>query len=103
MPTYGYRCRKCKHEFEVIHKINDKPPPACEKCGGSIHRVFHPVGIIFKGSGFYTTDYKQKPTDTAPRETKSDKKSDTSDKSEKSEKPSGESKSPEKTKEKSTT
>lgn len=66
MPTYGYKCRECKTEFDVFRKISDDPVEKCPECGGPVKRVFHPVGIIFKGSGFYTTDYKKKQTDPAP-------------------------------------
>ncbi len=70
MPTYGYRCTKCANEFDVFQKMSDKPVTDCPKCGGPVKRVFHPVGIIFKGSGFYTTDYKKKSAHPAPAETK---------------------------------
>jgi len=57
MPIYEYRCPK-GHEFEVFHGMDDPPPAACEVCGASpVVRVFSPVPIFFKGSGFYTTDY----------------------------------------------
>ena len=57
MPIYEYRCLKCGHQFEKIQKISDNPARKCEKCGDRVTRVFHPVAIRFKGSGFYTTDY----------------------------------------------
>ncbi len=66
MPTYGYKCRECETEFDVFQKISDGPVEKCPQCGGPVKRVFHPVGIIFKGSGFYTTDYKKKQTGPAP-------------------------------------
>ncbi|HST25593.1 MAG TPA: zinc ribbon domain-containing protein [Gaiellaceae bacterium] len=60
MPTYDYRCPN-GHEFEVIHRMSDPPPAACEICGASpLERVFHPVPVFFKGSGFYSTDYGRK-------------------------------------------
>ncbi len=60
MPTYDYRCPN-DHEFEVIHGMGDPGPAACEICGASpVTRVFRPVPIFFKGSGFYTTDYGRK-------------------------------------------
>lgn len=77
MPTYGYRCQKCADEFDVFQKMNDDPVTECPKCGGAVKRMFHPVGIIFKGSGFYTTDYKNKSTKPAPVEAKPESKSDT--------------------------
>ncbi|HOK53156.1 MAG TPA: zinc ribbon domain-containing protein [Armatimonadota bacterium] len=59
MPTYGYECRDCGHQFEVIQKITDDPVSACEKCNGRVRRVIFPVGIMFKGSGFHVNDYSK--------------------------------------------
>jgi putative FmdB family regulatory protein len=60
MPTYDYRCPN-GHEFEVVHRMDDPPPASCEVCGiGPLERVFHPVPVFFKGSGFYSTDYGRK-------------------------------------------
>jgi putative FmdB family regulatory protein len=56
VPTYDYQCRKCGHITEVIHSMLEDGPSACERCGGALRRVFHPTGIIFRGSGFYKTD-----------------------------------------------
>ncbi len=58
MPTYGYRCGNCGHQFEIVQRITDEPLKACPKCQGKLSKVLYPVGISFKGSGFYTTDYK---------------------------------------------
>lgn len=58
MPRYEYKCRECDASFEVVHGIHDTVE-SCEKCGGKVRRVFHPVGIVFKGSGFYATDSKR--------------------------------------------
>lgn len=55
MPRYEYKCKKCNKSFEVIHGINDTVD-SCKFCEGEVRRVFHPVGIVFKGSGFYATD-----------------------------------------------
>lgn len=60
MPIYTYKCEKCGHRFDQTQKITDKPVKECEQCGSPVKRVFHPVGIIFKGSGFYKTDYADK-------------------------------------------
>ena len=57
MPIYEYRCDQCGDSFEVMQKMSDDPIVECEKCGGSLHKVMHPIAIHFKGSGFYTTDY----------------------------------------------
>jgi putative FmdB family regulatory protein len=55
MPTYEYKCRGCGHTFEEMHGVDDRVEH-CPECGGGVRRLFHPVGIIFKGSGFYKTD-----------------------------------------------
>ena len=59
MPIYEYRCEN-GHTFEVLQSMSDAPVAACEQCGAAVERVFHPVAVHFKGSGFYTTDYKKK-------------------------------------------
>jgi putative FmdB family regulatory protein len=56
MPIYEYRCEN-GHLFEVMQKIADPPVTACTICGAAVQRVFHPVAVHFKGSGFYNTDY----------------------------------------------
>ena len=56
MPTYDYQCRQCGRTTEVIHSMLEDGPTTCEHCGGQLRRVFHPAGIIFKGSGFYRND-----------------------------------------------
>lgn len=59
MPTYDYVCRKCKDRFEVFQKITDGPLESCPSCGGQVKRLISKgAGLIFKGSGFYQTDYK---------------------------------------------
>lgn len=59
MPLYEYRCRK-GHTFEVLQSMSDDPITTCTQCRSSVQRVFHPVAVHFKGSGFYTTDYGRK-------------------------------------------
>jgi putative FmdB family regulatory protein len=56
VPIYEYKCTE-GHNFEVVQKMTDEPVAACEECGAPVERVFHPVAVHFKGSGFYTTDY----------------------------------------------
>src|SRR3954463_6738235 len=56
MPIYEYRCEN-GHLVEVLQKISDEPMTVCEECGAAMQRVFHPVAVHFKGSGFYNTDY----------------------------------------------
>jgi putative FmdB family regulatory protein len=62
MPIYEYRCRN-GHTFEVFQRMIDDPVAACEECGAPVERVFRPVAVHFKGSGFYTTDYARKRSD----------------------------------------
>jgi putative FmdB family regulatory protein len=57
MPIYEYLCEDCGASYEVFQKMSDDPLVECEKCGGPLRKVLHPVAIHFKGSGFYTTDY----------------------------------------------
>jgi putative FmdB family regulatory protein len=59
MPIYEYRCRN-GHNFEVTQSMSADPVTECEQCGAPVERVFHPVAVHFKGSGFYTTDYARK-------------------------------------------
>jgi putative FmdB family regulatory protein len=56
MPIYEYRCRN-GHEFEVFQSMSEDPVSSCRECGAPVERVFHPVAVHFKGSGFYSTDY----------------------------------------------
>ncbi len=60
MPTFEFVCINCNEKYEIITTLGDEPLKVCLKCGGTLKKVFHPVGIVFKGSGFYTTDYKKK-------------------------------------------
>lgn len=60
MPIYGYRCKSCNHAFEVVQSVSDEPLKNCPECDGPVSKIFFPVGISFKGSGFYVTDYKSK-------------------------------------------
>jgi putative FmdB family regulatory protein len=73
MPTYDYECSKCGHRFEKFQKMSDNPVGACPECKGMAERLIGAgAGVIFKGKGFYHTDYKNKGTDGAPcRESKS--------------------------------
>ena len=56
MPTYAYRGDQCGHEFEVRQSFSDDPVTQCVTCGQPVHRVIHPAGIVFKGTGWYLTD-----------------------------------------------
>ncbi len=57
MPTYGYQCKTCGHQFEVFQKMTDAAITACERCGAAVKKILYPVGIQFKGAGFYVNDY----------------------------------------------
>ena len=76
MPTYEYECLKCGHRFEIFQKMTDRPRKRCPKCRGKVRRlVGSGAGMIFKGTGFYVTDYrsqsykdqKKKESGTAPK------------------------------------
>jgi putative FmdB family regulatory protein len=73
MPIYEYRCPN-GHQFEVFQAISDDPVSVCQECGEPVERVFHPVAVHFKGSGFYTTDYARKGSATAATDGGSDSK-----------------------------
>jgi putative FmdB family regulatory protein len=64
MPTYEYACTECGDRTEVVQSISDARPTVCTVCGGPLRKVFSPVGIVFKGSGFYRTDSRGKPGKT---------------------------------------
>lgn len=68
MPTYDYKCKKCNYEFEKFERITAEPLKICPQCNGEVKRLIgNGIGIIFKGSGFYTTDYKMKETKNLPK------------------------------------
>jgi putative FmdB family regulatory protein len=80
MPTYGYRCEK-GHEFEVFQSMSDAPLVKCTVCKAPVRRIFYPVGIVFKGPGFYKTDSRgssasSDSTATVPAATAGDKPSE---------------------------
>ena len=78
MPIYEYRCSN-GHSFDVFQSMSDDPVSSCEECGAPVERVFNPVAVHFKGSGFYTTDYARRDGDSAAADGKegSDKKDST--------------------------
>ena len=80
MPIYEYRCRN-GHTFEVIQSMSDDPVETCEVCGAPVERVFHPVAVHFKGSGFYTTDYAKKSKAGASKDSDSSSSDSSADKS----------------------
>jgi putative FmdB family regulatory protein len=86
MPIYEYRCER-GHTFEVMQRMTDDPLTSCSTCEAPVQRVFHPVAVHFKGSGFYSTDYGKKSgasstsDATSGPETKSDSTSESKDSS----------------------
>jgi putative FmdB family regulatory protein len=56
MPTYTYQCSSCGVNFEQFQKFSDEPLTTCPSCSGAVRRVIHPVGVVFKGSGWYIND-----------------------------------------------
>jgi putative FmdB family regulatory protein len=99
MPIYEYRCEQ-GHTFEVMQRMSDDPVSVCQTCEAPVERVFHPVAVHFKGSGFYNTDYgtrrrqrelkesaegTSKKDDSSKSESKSESKPDSSASSAKTE------------------
>jgi len=95
MPTYEYRCKKCGNNFELFQLMTEVPIKICPKCNGEVERLIGSgAGVIFKGSGFYSTDYrsesykkaekadrpKQSSTDSSPKKVSTDNKKVTTDK-----------------------
>lgn len=60
MPTYQYRCTDCTDEHEIVQRFTDDALTTCPTCQGTLRKVFSPVGVVFKGSGFYATDNRTK-------------------------------------------
>ena len=90
MPTYDYKCTGCGHGFEVFQSIKDDPVKICPICNSDVQRIIHGgTGVIFKGSGFYINDYKNKSGNNGKKESfkpESPSKSDKLDSSKSSEK-----------------
>jgi putative FmdB family regulatory protein len=89
MPTYAYSCTKCGEEFEVYQTFSDAPLKRHPGCGGSVQKVFAPVGIVLKGSGFYKNDSgsrskSKSSSKSESSETKTETKSESTSKSESS-------------------
>jgi len=61
MPLYEYQCRKCGHRFERIQRFSDPMVKECPECGGAVEQLLSAPAVQFKGSGWYVTDYRQKP------------------------------------------
>src|SRR4051812_36534409 len=99
MPIYEYRCEN-GHTFEAMQRMSDDALTTCTECGAPVQRVFHPVAIHFKGSGFYNTDYGKRKrgaseakSESSSDSSKSDSKSETKSESKADSKPAASSKS----------
>lgn len=82
MPTYEYLCQDCSYKFEVRQSIKDDPVATCSQCGKSVSRIISAPAILFKGSGWYVTDYSEKmkpPADESSESASSSKKETTAD------------------------
>ena len=93
MPTYEYACAECGERLEAVQKFSDDPLTECPACQGRLRKVFSPVGIVFKGSGFYRTDSRSSSSVNGSKANGSSSSADSSAASEKSSgadaKPSG--------------
>ncbi len=87
MPTYEYACTECGDSLEAVQKFSDNPLTVCPACGGRLRKLFSPVGIVFKGSGFYRTDSRSSSSVNGSKNGSSS--SDSSDSSAASEKSAG--------------
>ena len=83
MPIYEYRCER-GHAFEVMQRMTDDPLASCSTCGAPVQRVFHPVAVHFKGSGFYNTDYGKNKKGASETGAKSDSGGDSAQSSDSS-------------------
>lgn len=79
MPIYTYQCEECGVQFDARQAFNDAPITTCPECSGPTHKVIRPVGVIFKGSGFYVTDNRARSSTTPPVAKKDSESSSTSD------------------------
>ncbi|HEX8802670.1 MAG TPA: FmdB family zinc ribbon protein [Acidimicrobiales bacterium] len=82
MPTYEYRCKECGEHLEVVQSFRDDPLTECPRCAGTLKKVFQPVGIAFKGNGFYRNDSRSGRKSGASEATASSSSSSTSSSSE---------------------
>ena len=93
MPRYDYRCESCDNEFELVQTFAQAGKGTCPACAGAGQRVFHAVPVIYKGSGFYTTDYGRPKAPAENKNGSSDSSSSSDSKSSDDSKSSGDSKS----------
>jgi len=76
MPTYEYECTSCGHHIEVFQRFTEDTLTTCGACGGPLRKVFHPAGIVFKGSGFYATDNRSGAKSDAKKDSQKETKKD---------------------------
>ena len=76
MPTYQYACTECRHAFDQFQSFSDDALTECPECQGRLRKVFNAVGVVFKGSGFYRNDSRDKKPSAVTSESKSDSTSD---------------------------
>ena len=76
VPTYEYECTACGQHIEVFQRISEEALTTCGVCGGSLRKVFHPAGIVFKGSGFYATDSRSGSRSDGKKDSKKETKKD---------------------------
>jgi putative FmdB family regulatory protein len=81
VPTYQYACTECGDRLEVVQRFSDDPLTVCADCGGKLRKVYSPVGIVFKGSGFYRTDSRNGSSTAAPAAKDKDKEKSSSESS----------------------
>src|SRR3954447_14923013 len=82
LPIYTYECQSCGSSLERRQSFSDEPLKVHDECGGNLRRVIHPAGIVFKGSGFYNTDYKNSTASNKSAADSAESKSSDSSKSE---------------------
>lgn len=105
MPTYSYHCDTSDHEFDIVQRFSDDALTVCPECGGNVRRVIQPVGVVFKGSGWYINDSRKgsgSDKSAASSGEKSSEKSESAGSSEKSSETSKPASSSEKSSEKTT-
>src|SRR4051794_10852307 len=85
MPTYEYRCKNCGEHIEIVQSFKDDPLTVCPNCEGELRKVFSPIGISFKGSGFYKTDSRPVSASSKSESSSSSSKGESSSSSGKSE------------------
>jgi len=76
LPIYEYKCNRCSFRFELKQSFSENTPASCPRCGSRARRIFQPVPIIFKGSGFYSTDHRGDHGHSAPTSSTDEAKTD---------------------------